>query len=166
MVTVAVADPTEWVLAGCVKLKADEPRPAKDLYTSPLFQKRRRVAELRGDGWGIISAEHGYIDPDYAVAPYDTHIDSVDAEAWAETVMEDVEHIIREYGVDTVTILAGSGYTEPLTPLLEAAGVDVLTPCAGLMVGQRHQKLAELANRAENEELPGSNPAEVIDDDR
>jgi hypothetical protein len=53
----------ELVLVGCVKTKALEASPARDLYLSPLFERRRRYAELSGQPWYILSAEHGLLDP-------------------------------------------------------------------------------------------------------
>ena len=46
------------VLVGCVKTKADQPRPARLLYQSPLFQKRRRYAETRGHRWYVPAGAH------------------------------------------------------------------------------------------------------------
>ena len=40
--------PSDLILVGCVKLKGDEPSPARDLYTSPLFAKRRSYAKASG----------------------------------------------------------------------------------------------------------------------
>lgn len=58
------------VLIGCVATKGREPAPARDLYTSPLFRRRREYAEASGHPWAILSALHGVIDPDQVVWPY------------------------------------------------------------------------------------------------
>ena len=42
------------VLVGCVNTKAPEARPARDLYRSPLFERRRRYAESSGRPWYIL----------------------------------------------------------------------------------------------------------------
>lgn len=51
------------VVVGCVATKLDRPAPAKDLYVSPLFARRRRYAEAIGDLWVIFSAKHGIVGP-------------------------------------------------------------------------------------------------------
>jgi len=58
-----------FVLVGCGAAKADEPREARNLYTSNYFALKRRLAEAltawAGDhqtsAWAILSAEHGVI---------------------------------------------------------------------------------------------------------
>lgn len=144
---------TEWVLAGCVKGKADHRAPAQYLYTSPLFQKRRRAAEARGDGWGILSAEYGYVPPNEVIDPYDTHISDVDVEEWRQRALGYLPRVLEANDVTQVTILAGSKYVDPLVADLEALGVDVVDPCRGLRPGERQQKLEELARVAENNRL-------------
>jgi Family of unknown function (DUF6884) len=52
------------VLVGCVKTKADRPQAARDLYRSPLFERRRRYAEQYAARWYILSAEHGLVAPE------------------------------------------------------------------------------------------------------
>lgn len=137
----------EFVLVGCVKLKHDRPLPARSLYKSPLFKKRKAVAEARGDGWGILSAEHGYVDPATELAPYDTHISDVDSEAWANAVVADLVPVLEDHGVGQVTILAGSKYVEPIEPELEHRGYEVFTPCAGLRPGERQSRLKTMLNQ-------------------
>jgi hypothetical protein len=58
-------------LVSCVKRKASGPRPAKDLYVSPLFRALRTYAETSSDTWYILSAEHGLLHPETVVAPYE-----------------------------------------------------------------------------------------------
>jgi hypothetical protein len=60
------------VLVGCVKTKLDRPAAAKDLYQSNLFRLARAYGERFGDEWYILSAEHGLVEPDRVLAPYDT----------------------------------------------------------------------------------------------
>ena len=59
------------VLLGCVKLKLEHRAPAKDLYVSPLWNRRRAYAEAAGCPWLILSAKYGLLDPEQLVAPYD-----------------------------------------------------------------------------------------------
>ena len=52
------------VLLGCVSQKRDSPAPAKDLYRSQLWRRRRAYAEASGRPWMILSALHGLVDPE------------------------------------------------------------------------------------------------------
>src|SRR5689334_8670786 len=58
-------------LVACAKTKAASPSPAKDLYRSPWFRKARRYVEATGALWFILSAEHGLLDPQTVISPYD-----------------------------------------------------------------------------------------------
>ena len=51
-------------LVACVAAKLDRPAPARDLYTSPWFQKARAYVERQGGQWFVLSAKHGLIAPD------------------------------------------------------------------------------------------------------
>jgi hypothetical protein len=59
------------LLLGCVKLKREHRAPAKDLYRSPLWVRRRAFAQASGHPWLILSAKHGLVDPDTRLEPYD-----------------------------------------------------------------------------------------------
>ncbi len=77
----------EVIIIGCVSRKRSGSAKAKDLYVSPMFEKRRRYAESSGKPWFIFSAEHGIIDPELVIAPYDVAmvllpIDEVRAKDW------------------------------------------------------------------------------------
>jgi hypothetical protein len=57
------------ILVSCVKRKRMSVAPARDLYTSTLFQGGRRYAESKGTPWYILSALHGLVEPETVVAP-------------------------------------------------------------------------------------------------
>ena len=58
-------------LIGCGARKLSTAAPARDLYTGPLFLAARAYVEVRCERWGILSAKHGFLDPDEVVEPYD-----------------------------------------------------------------------------------------------
>lgn len=58
-------------LIGCGKLKAPSACAAKDLYTGPLFRTARTYAEKNCDGWLILSAKYGLLEPDRIIEPYE-----------------------------------------------------------------------------------------------
>jgi len=118
------SDDTVLVITGCGKAKADEIRPARDLYTSAYFACKAAFAEamhtLCNDGeptWRVLSAEYGLLHPDIETAPYDTRItDHTDAERrrWASAVATDLRVIVDATDVDHILLLAGRDYIDPL----------------------------------------------------
>lgn len=124
--------PVTLVIVGCGSAKrpsALEPGtltpktwPAKELYTSTYFKKKREFAETVGNLWVILSAEHGLLHPEEAVEPYNTSIDDLDSddlEALAGDVgitLIDIIEWERSLGreIDRVVVLAGDRYIDPL----------------------------------------------------
>jgi len=134
-------------LIQCTNAKRDEPAPAKHLYdASAYFCAMRRWARARGDPWYILSAKHGLVAPDTRLEPYDERGLS---EAQAETIATQ----LHADGVDTVHVTAGTDYTEPLVPELEARGIDVVNHFAGKRIGTRRSELEQAARELENETL-------------
>jgi hypothetical protein len=136
---VAGGDRVDIVLVGCVKTKADQPMPARLLYQSPLFQKRRRYAEAHGRRWYVLSAEHGLMHPDALLEPYDVALaeQSDDyRQAWAGWVVAKLRRIEGDLRGRRIEIHAGQAYAAPLLPLLRAGGAHVAQPLAGLTQGQ------------------------------
>ena len=102
-------------LVSCVKLKAAEPRSAKDLYVSPLFRALRAYAEASADKWYILSAEHGLIHPEAVIDPYERTLlkmKSAERHEWAARVSSALGQIIQPG--DEVIMLAGERYREDL----------------------------------------------------
>ena len=123
------------VLVGCGSAKLDEEARAADLYTSNYFQLKRDYAEIVGDNWRILSAEHGLIHPTQRTLPYDTTIGDltdVELEEWSETVFADVISLVRDVStgftprfVGKWIVLAGQDYIDPLKdPIFSNAGFD------------------------------------------
>ncbi|WP_311171781.1 DUF6884 domain-containing protein [Halobellus ordinarius] len=124
-----------FVLVGCGAAKADEPRPAGELYTSNYFALKRRYAEAatawagdkQSSAWAILSAEHGVIAPTIETEPYDTTVDDLDGDdldAWADRVRSGLtgwlnwpfasDNDPRESPCGRLVVLAGERYVEPL----------------------------------------------------
>lgn len=130
------------VLVGCGRAKRDrelEPGrlrvrryPARDLYTSTYFSLKREYAEVVGDEWAVLSAEHGLVFPWEEIEPYDTAIGDLDGDAldsWVSSVVGDLQDWIwwevsdggDEFLVD---LLAGRGYVDPLRGQLGLQDID------------------------------------------
>ena len=94
----AVHASADLVLIGCVKTKQSTPARARELYTSPLFVKRRRYAEGSGRPWYILSALYGLVDPDQVLEPYDMHLAKQSAayrRHWAAQVVRDLTAMLE-----------------------------------------------------------------------
>jgi uncharacterized protein DUF6884 len=139
------------VLVGCVATKRpaelDERGiarrwPAADVYTSPLWARRRAYAERQAPGaWAILSARHGLLRPDQPIAPYDATLAELtprERQGWAHSCARAVldhgpAHALR------VEVHAGELYWRGLAAELERAGVEVALPVRGLAIGQQLQ---------------------------
>ncbi len=117
-------------LVGCCAKKADvDFCPAQNLYLSPLFKKARAWAEHHCDGWAIVSAGHGLIDPRQWVYPYDWTLSRWDRNmraAWASRCRSRADHLFP--GAHFIG-LAGEEYL--------AGFPEAERPLKGLGIGER-----------------------------
>ena len=139
------------MLAQCTGQKRGEIAPAKWLYDeSDYFVKQRRYART-ADEWYIQSAEHGLVEPEQVLEPYNTHAKDLDEpNQWAKEIAVDLS---EKHGCATVEILGGRVYADPLRPELEARGFRVLEPLDGLGIGERKAELARLSDKEENQQV-------------
>lgn len=128
-------------LVGCGALKRPERAPARELYTGELFRRASSYAEEHYDAWWVLSARWGLVHPDTVLAPYNERLSGRRPArlAWGREVARDLELVLcRLYAVvdmDDVELYAHAGreYREPL----EAAGLVLVAPLAGLGIGQQ-----------------------------
>jgi hypothetical protein len=160
------------VIVGCGAAKRDRTLvpgklrvkryPAKDLYTSTYFAKKREYAEVVGDQWMILSAHHALLPPDEKIKPYDRSVDDLDddqLDRWAHQVgMTLIEWVswVRGEGLDIekIVVLAGSRYLEPLRERdVFSAGVEerVEYPLQQNNLGGIGEQMAWLGDRVEAE---------------
>lgn len=126
------------VLLGCGKAKLDRAAPARELYTGNLFRASLRFAELRAGGGPvyIVSAEHGLVELDQVVEPYEAKLaNAAEGEAWGEKVFDELRRRHPRQGY--MVILAGDLYARPLRKLAEKAWWNVEEPLRGLAIGGR-----------------------------
>jgi len=133
-------------LVGCVKKKVDRISPARDLYVSALFLGRRTAVEGRADRWFILSAEHGLLEPDQRIAPYETSLAAVSVEQrrkWASEILASLRAKLGDVDDYTFEIHAGRNYFDyGLRDGLRDAGAHVVVPTEGLAQGQQLQYYA------------------------
>jgi hypothetical protein len=83
---------TRIALVSCTATKLPRATPARDLYRGTWFSLARAWAETFADRWYILSAQHGLVNPDRVIAPYDaalTRQSSEERTAWAVRVAAD-----------------------------------------------------------------------------
>jgi hypothetical protein len=132
--------PVDAALLGCVKTKDSRPRPAKDLYLSPLFRGRRGYAEASGRPWWIVSAEYGLVDPDEVIAPYDTQIGQrslADRQALAAQVAARLTNALGTLQGKVLELHAGDEYALAIGPTLRLHGAELVRPLHGLGFGEQ-----------------------------
>jgi len=135
------------ILIQCTKSKRDEAAMASNLYDeSTYYCKMREYAAATGKPWFILSAKHGLLQPAEYIEPYDEFGLSP---SQAHTIASRIEL----KGYDSVEVIAGKKYTDPLTPELEAKGIEVIEKCRGLSIGERMQRLDELIAAEQNESI-------------
>ena len=139
-------------LVGCGKSKQ---RPggsgwcdAQDLYTGELFLKRRKYVESRGLDWWILSAWYGLTKPTAKARWYEKSLADVSEIERAEWHLYTAASVVGIWCEETkppklsdvvVELHAGRAYCEPLATFLRQLGMTVVTPVAGLGIGQQLQ---------------------------
>jgi hypothetical protein len=116
-------------LVGCVTSKRQEPAPAQELFTSPLFAGRRAAVEKRASRWFILSAEYGLVDPQQVIGPYDRVLASLPASLrreWSRVVVDVLRRRLGDLAQYRFEIHAGRAYFGfGLEAELRAAGASV-----------------------------------------
>lgn len=129
------------ILLGCVAEKRSVAAPARDLYASPLWEKRRSYSEATGQPWAILSAEHGLVMPHEVIEPYDRSLKDEPIQVrrrWAQRTAKAVIDLCRRLGVGAVEMHAGSAYLEHgLISALNQAGLRVYWPLRGKRIGEQ-----------------------------
>ncbi|MET9021455.1 DUF6884 domain-containing protein [Actinopolymorpha sp. NPDC004070] len=123
------------LLVTCVYEKADGPRAAKDLYVGPYFARLRRYVDRQAKPWFILSGEHGLIQPEEWLAPYDRALPDTPAwyqEAWGLWVTTRLSLLAGDLAGRVVEIHASRHYVDQVAPHLAAAGATVRVPLAGV----------------------------------
>ena len=128
------------VLVGCVATKASSARPARELYQSPLFARRAEYAESSGLPWVILSAEHGVVDPDEVIEPYDRSIEQSAAayrRRWGQEVVDELAARFGSLNGLVFELHAGAAYGDPIERLLDDRGARLERPLTGLRIGEQ-----------------------------
>ncbi|MBA7467548.1 hypothetical protein ES707_02769 [subsurface metagenome] len=125
-------------LISCTKSKRGSPSPAALLYTSTLFNKSLLYAQTIAKRTYILSAKHGLLSLEDQIDPYELSIKSLsrpERELWAQKVGDRLRQLIRPR--DTVHMLAGREYYNPLLEHLQQIRCNVSYPLQGKSLGSR-----------------------------
>lgn len=128
-------------LIGCVKTKRPVPTVAQDLYTSPLFKGQRAFVERTCLQWFILSAQHGLVDPETVLAPYEKTLNGAprsERRAWAKRVLDQIDARLGDLSSTIFETHAGAAYLDfGLLAGLQARGARIENPVEGLSMGRR-----------------------------
>ena len=128
------------LLVGCVSRKEASARPAKDLYRTELFRRRRAYAEATGHPWLIISALHGVVEPDAVIEPYDvrlTDLSALERGALGERIAAELHDRFGALRDRLFEVHAGDEYFALLTTALTPHGAALRRPLRGLRIGEQ-----------------------------
>lgn len=130
-------------LVACGARKAATAAPARELYQGSLFVAARRVAELAGVPWFVLSARHHLVEPAAELAPYDERLPQAAAELalWGRVTVNDLLRRFPAWHRLELVGLAGAAYLDALAPHLPPAWT-LARPLDGLGLGHRLSWLA------------------------
>ena len=128
------------VLISCVSKKLPHKAKARDLYVSTLFKLGLKYAESQHpDKIFILSAEHGLVDLEKEIEPYNKTLNTMSAKEvsiWAEQVLKQLQ-VVADLKSDKFIFLAGERYRKHL--LLYLSNYSI--PLKGLGIGRQLQWL-------------------------
>lgn len=130
------------ILISATSKVQDQPAPARELYTSELFQLKRQYAEnLDPDVIYVLSAKHGLVDMDDVIEPDETMLDELgmlEQREWARQVLSQLEEVTNVH-VDEFIVLAEKSYRGSLIPYL----TNYRIPTKGMPDGEKRDWLDE-----------------------
>ena len=133
-------NPPTAILLGCVKSKVGHPAPARDLYCSALWWRRRAYAEATGLPWMILSAKYGLVQPDRPLRPYDLALGDLPARErreWGERVAGSLRKHFGPLAGAVFGVHAGAAYRNAITTPLARLGASITAPLQGLSLGRQ-----------------------------
>jgi hypothetical protein len=119
------------VLVGGVATTPDRAAPGRDLYRSPLFERRRRYAEATGRPWFVLSGRWGLVRPDEIVAASDLDLADQSRElrwAWGEFVTAQLATALGPLAGRVVELHAGQAQRSALTAPLRNRDARATSP--------------------------------------
>ena len=145
--------PFPLAVLACSATKGSVACAARDLYSGDLFRAGRQLAEMVADNYVILSAQHGVVEPDQVLEPYDMRLDAMSQRArvaWGAEAALCLARHIDSARRGPVLWLAGIDYWKPLEKwFVVDARQTYKAPLRGLGIGEQKAKLKALIAEAE-----------------
>lgn len=154
-------DTKRCAIVGCGDQKLDlsgdkGPVTISRLYTSNYFELKREYAKECCDRYLILSAKHGLVQPGFYVTDdYDltiTDLDDAELSQWVSDVSSELSRIGKYRPQDTLVLLAGQDYLDPLAGALDHLPNDIKRPFAD--TGGIGEQMGWLKEHIENADEP------------
>ena len=134
------------VLIGCCKQKGGNATTAAELYQSPLFRKSLAYARgLKPEKIFVLSAEHGIVELEDYLEPYDTTLTNLpapDRQQWGQMVWRQLWQKCYPPAQEFI-FLAGRLYRDELVERLESHEIGYSIPMQGLGIGEQLAALSK-----------------------
>lgn len=156
------------LIVACGRTKKDTsagPVPARELYVGQLFCARRGFAESSGVPWVILSAAHGLIEPSVLLSRYDKTVPELTEDERSNVQLSIVNGLIAFFGSEdaisaaTVEVHGGADYVELVREVLSDCDPKIVTPVAGMGIGQQ---LAFYRGESEQSEPASANGTRMV----
>jgi len=126
-------------LIACSESKLSHAAPAVDLYQGQAFKLAVKAALKADADILILSAEHGVVQPDQTLEPYDCSLKRRST-SWRAEWAKNTAKQLSKYKDRPTTILAGKFYAGAATGFANKS-----TPLAGLGIGQQLAVLSKMS---------------------
>jgi len=130
-------------LIACSESKLSHAAPAVDLYQGQAFKLAVKAALKADADILILSAEHGVVQPDQTLEPYDCSLKRRST-SWRAEWAKNTAKQLSKYKDRPTTILAGKFYAGAATGLANKS-----TPLSGLGIGQQLAVLSKMSKGTE-----------------
>lgn len=116
------------------------PTAARDAYTGPPFGINRAFAERFGEGWVILSAKYGFIEPEFMISgPYNITFKNKRTGPIATARLREQVQEYRFARFSTVIGLGGKEYREAIELAFAGTTCRLCFPFSGLPIGKAMQ---------------------------
>jgi len=149
------------IVVGCGSSKIWDNNPgigpvlARNAYISTLSRLSIQYAETVGVPWYILSAEYGFMRPDWPIpGPYETSFKDPSSMPIPIGLMREQARELGLYGMERIVCLAGPEYHLVLSIVFSDCvdGMRIDSPMKRLRIGERNQWLKQEITRMRNEQ--------------
>ena len=118
------------------------PTKARDAYIGGPFRVNKKYAEKFSDRWVVLSAKHGFLDPDNVV-PGNYNVTFKDPSTNPISISQLKKQVKQKRlnTLDTVVVLCGHDYAEAVSNAFSGLKVTIKMPLNGLRLGEALAKV-------------------------